>query len=209
MSRSREETHLPALYKAYQDMQKLDPYKAAYMAGCNFNADAQGGRFIVPYFGQEYWVAFPRIAVQDINGKEPDITTRLLLLHYLINADGTPPANHWIAFRELPDGRVYDPAFQKRASLRLVSAYGADAGGLAAAAEALGGERLAFGDLSYMFRVLPRIAMAVILHLGDEEFGPAVNMLFDGAAGHYLPIEDLAVLGSVLAGRLIKAKKSG
>lgn len=205
MACSREEVYLPALYKAYQDMQKLDPYKAAYLAACDFYADDQGGRFLVRYFGEDYTVTFPRVLLQDARGKEPDVATRLIILHYLIHADGTPPADHWIAFRELPDGLVYDSAFQKRASLRLASVYGADAKGFAAAAQALGGERLSFGDASYMFRILPRLPMAVILHLGDEEFGPAVSVLFDAAAGHYLPTEDLAVLGGILASRLIKA----
>ena len=138
-------------------------------------------------------------------GAEADITTRLLILHYLIHADGVPPADHWIAFRELPDGRIYDAAFQKRSPARIAQVYGADAKGFAAAAQALGGERIQFGDAAYRFRLLPRLAMAVILHLGDDEFAPRVNVVFDAAAGHYLPTEDLAVLGGMLAGRLIKA----
>jgi len=205
MTRSKEEAHLPALYKAYQDMQKLDPYKAAFMAACDFSQDKEGGHFVIRFFGQDYIVTIPRISVRSISGQEPDITSRLIILHYLIHADGTPPADHWISFRELPDGLVYDPAFQKRSSLRLVQVYGTDPKGFAAAAEALGGQRLTFGNASYMFRLLPRVPLAVILHLGDEEFGPAVNVLFDAAAGHYLPTEDLAVLGGILASSLIKA----
>jgi len=186
-------------------MQKLDPYKIAFTAACDFRPDEEGGRFLIRFFGVDYVVTFPRISVRSASGQEPDVATRLIILHYLIHADGTPPADRWIAFRELPNGLVYDQAFRKRSSLRLVRAYGADPKGFAAAAEALGGERLTFGDASYMFRLLPRMPMAVILHLGDEEFGPAVNVLFDGAAGHYLPAEDLAVLGGILTSRLIKA----
>jgi len=69
------------------------------------------------------------------------------------------------------------------------------------------GERLTFGDASYMFRLLPRLRMAVILHYGDDEFPPTVKVLFDAAAGHYLPTEDLSVLGGILASRLIKANQ--
>jgi hypothetical protein len=155
--------------------------------------------------GQDYRVTFPQVSVQSVHGEAPDVATRLIVVHYLIHADGTPPADQWVAFRELPDGLVYDPAFQGRSSLRLRHEYGMDARGFVAAAEGVGGERLTFGDASYMFRMLPRLNMAVILHQGDEEFGPAVNVLFDGSAGHYLPTEDLAVLGGMLAGKLLKA----
>jgi len=206
MPRSEEEAYRPALDKASQDMQQLDPYIAAFRSACDFRAGAQGGQFELRYFGDDYVLQFPRIAVQDAAGKQPDVTTRLILLHYLIRADGAPLADQWSAYREMPDGRIYDLAFQRRASLRLARAYGADAAGFSAASQALGGERLSFGNASYLFRVLSRVPMAVVLYLGDEEFGPAVNVLFDASAGHYLPTEDLAVLGSVLAGRLIKAR---
>jgi len=208
MTRSLEKAHMAALQKACQDLQKLDPYKTAFMAACDFRLDENGGCFLIRFFGKDYTVTFPHIAVRNAEGQEPDLAIRLIILHYLINADGTPLADHWVAFRELPNGLVYDPAFQKRSSLRLVHVYGADPQGFAVAAESIGGERLTFGDASYMFHLLPRLRMAVILHLGDEEFSPAVNVLFDAAAGHYLPIEDLAVLGGMLTSKLIKSGKT-
>jgi hypothetical protein len=205
MRRTREKAHEDAWEKARQDLQKLEPYTAAYKAGCNYHVDAEGGHFAVRFLGQEYRVTFPQVSVQSVSGDAPDVATRLIILHYLIHADGAPPVDQWVAFRELPDGLVYDPAFQGRSSLRLRREYGMDVRGFMTAAQAVGGERLTFGDASYMFRVLPRLRMAVILHQGDEEFGPAVNVLFDASAGHYLPTEDLAVLGGMLAGKLIKA----
>jgi hypothetical protein len=206
MRHTREETYEVALAKAQGDLRKLDPYETAYKAGCNYVAAAEGGQFSVPFFAVEYSVIAPAMSVRTGDGAERDMSTRLILLHYLIQADGTPPADRWVAFRELPDALGYDPAFQGRSSLRLAHEYGHDAKGFAAAAEGLGGEKLTFGDVSYMFRVLPRLRMAVILHLGDEEFGPAVNVLFDAVAGHYLPTEDLAVLGGLLASKLLKAR---
>ena len=205
MTQPREKGHESALKKAHQALRKLEPYKAAFTAGCDFRPGEEGDQFEIRFFDEDYVVTFPDFSVQNASGQEPDVATRLIILHYLIHADGTPPADHWISFRELPDGLVYDPAFQKRSSLRLAHEYGMDPKAFSAAAEAVGGERLTFGDVSYMFRLLPRIRMAVILYVGDEEFSPRVNVLFDSAASHYLPIEDLAVLGGMLASRLIKA----
>jgi hypothetical protein len=205
MARKIEKGYQSALRQARAALQKLDPYKTAYTAGCDFLASEEGGQIAIPFFGEPYVISFPDLAVRSASGQDPDTATRLILLHYLLHADGSPPADHWIAFRELRDGMVYDPAFQKRSSLRLVQGYGHDAKGFQAAAESLGGEQLTFGDASYKFRLLPRVRMAVILYEGNEEFGPRVNVLFDAAAGHYLPIEDLAVLGGMLASKLIKA----
>jgi hypothetical protein len=205
MRRTLEEAHEAALEKAKRDLSSLEPYQAAYTAGCDYHAGEDGGHFTVRFFDQDYQVTSPEVSVRRAGGEAPDVATRLIILHYLIHADGTPPADEWVSFRQLPDGLVYDPAFQGRSSLRLRREYGMDTKGFAAAAERVGGERLTFGDASYMFHALPRLRMAVIVHQGDEEFGPAVNVLFDASAGHYLPTEDLAVLGGMLASRLIKA----
>jgi hypothetical protein len=188
MRRTLEEGHEAALEIAQQELQRLEPYKTAYMAGCDYHPGEGGGRCAVRFFGRDYEVTFPEIAV--------------------LQADGIQPSDEWIAFRELPDGLAYDSAFQGRSGQRLAREYGHDPDAFVAAAEALGGERLTFGDVSYMFRILPRIRMAVILHVADEEFGAAVNVLFDASAGHYLPTEDLAVLGGLLASNLIKAAEA-
>jgi hypothetical protein len=131
------------------------------------------------------------------------------MMHYLLTADGTPLGADWIAFRNLPGGLGYDGAFQGRASLRLAHAFGTDLSGFEKAARALGGERLSFGDASFSFRLLPRVWLAAVLHLADEEFSATANVLFDAAASHYLPTEDLAVLGGILASQLIKAARTG
>ncbi|HSJ53380.1 MAG TPA: DUF3786 domain-containing protein, partial [Anaerolineae bacterium] len=119
-------------------------------------------------------------------------------------ADGTATADRWIAFRNLPGGLGYDAAFQARANLRLARAFGSERAAFEAAARSLKGESLSFGDASFLFRMLPRLWLAVVLYLADDEFPANANVLFDAAASHYLPTEDLAVLGGLLAGRLIR-----
>ena len=69
----------------------------------------------------------------------------------------------------------------------------------------MGGSPLSFGDSAFAFEVLPRLYMAIIFYQGDEEFPPAVSALFDSAASHYLPTEDLAILGGMLTGKLLAA----
>ena len=200
--RSPEETYGPALEKAQQALPNLDPVEAAARAAVDYDE----GAFQVPFFGTGYQVQWPGGAILRASDREEaDVASRILMLHYLLTADGTPLASKWIAFRNLPGGLGYDAAFQGRANLRLAHAFGSDLPGFEAAARALGGERLDFGDASFCFRVLPRVWLAVVLYLADEEFSASANVLFDGAVSHYLPTEDLAVLGGMLAGRLIKA----
>jgi hypothetical protein len=203
--RTPEETYAPALEKARTALAQLDPSQTAVRAGVTFD----GGAFQIPFFGAIYDVQWPQGLVQRaIDGQEADTTTCLLLMHYLLTANGMPQGAAWVAFRNLPGGLGYDSAFQGRANVRLAHTFGRNRSAFETAARALGGESLSFGDASFSFRALPRVWLAVVLHLADEEFPATANVLFDDSARHYLPTEDLAVLGGLLAGRLIKAAQA-
>ncbi len=204
--RSPEETYGPALEAARRDFQQLDPLVASWKADVSY----QDGVFHVPFFGTVYRVTWPDGAVYTVapDGEraEASVTTSIIILHYLIHADGTPVQGDWIAFRELPDGMTYFSAFQNRGPLALLRAFGHDLAGFRRAARALNGDPLSFGDAAYAFWVLPRLPLAVVLHAGDDEFPPALNVLYDRAAGHYLPTEDLAAVGGMLTGHLRRAQ---
>jgi hypothetical protein len=204
--RTPEETYGPALEKAMTSFPSLDPVAVAARAAVTFEREAHdAGRFLVPFFGSVHEITWPSANVRRVaDGEDADVATRILLLHYLLTADGTPMASKWITFRQLPGGLGYDAAFQGRANLRLARTFGQKLVAFENAAAALGGERLDFGDAAFSFRVLPRVWLAVILHLADEEFPANASVLFDASAHHYLPTEDLAVLGGMLAGQLIK-----
>ena len=204
--RTPEETYGPALNRAMASFPSLDPGAVPARAAVTFEGQDEGaGRFLVPFFGSLYEIRWPGAAVRRAaDGKDTDVAPRILLLHYMLTADGTPMASKWITFRQLPGGLGYDAAFQGRANLRLARAFGHELAAFRDAATALGGEHLDFGDAAFSFRLLPRVWLAVILHLADEEFSANASVLFDASAHHYLPTEDLAVLGGMLAGRLIK-----
>jgi hypothetical protein len=208
--RTPEETYGPALAIAQRALRDSEPVDLAQRAAVPYQVlGSNRGRWEIPFFGTIYYVYFPDGEIQQAHGgQNPDIATRIILLHYLLTADGTPLASRWIAFRTLPGGMGYDAAFQQRAGLRLARAFGGDQKGLKEAGLGLGGEPLEFGDASLLFRALPRVWMAIVLHVEDDEFPANANVLFDAAASHYLPTEDLAVLGGLLASRLVKAARS-
>ena len=202
-SKMPEKTYGLALEKAKQDLQGRDPMMVAALSGATYEKlTASRGRFRLKFWEEEYVIDSPEVSVRERSGQEPSTFVQILILHYLINADGTPSADKWISFRELPGGRGFYPAFQQQVSQPLARAFGHDAEGFVKAAEVLGGERLTFGSASFLFRIFPRQWVAVVLDLADEEFLAWVNILFDGAASHYLPTEDWAVVSELLSTRL-------
>ena len=61
------------------------------------------------------------------------------------------------------------------------------------------------GDASFQFEILPRIRGLVVFYVGDEEFPPEANILFNEEIVNFLPLEDVAVLAGLIATRLSKS----
>ena len=188
--------------RARADWAVADPARCAALSGCTLTPEG----VIVPYFGRPHLVAHPsgETVVQPA-GKPAHVTIAIVLMHYLLTADGLPPADRWLAFRELPDGLFYAQAFAGHAEGEIAARFGADVAGFHQALRALGGQPLDLADASYRLQALPRLAIAVLLWAGDDEFPAQARVLFDASAGHYLPTEDLAGLGDWLAHKLIQS----
>ncbi|HID64323.1 MAG TPA: DUF3786 domain-containing protein [Anaerolineae bacterium] len=195
-----------AFVKAVQEWQKSDPSVQAQRGGCPLEfVEPSTCRVTVSFFGTTYVVEHPtaRVWTQE-TGKMPSYGLQTLFLHYLLTADGRPLSGEWVSFRELPDGLFYQQAFRQRSLLPLEGKFGHNRLAFEKAAMALGGEKLDMAESSFRFYALPRVPLAALLWTGDEEFPPAVQILFDASAGGYLPTEDLAMVGGVLSGSLLR-----
>jgi hypothetical protein len=194
-----------ALAKARAEWAAADPAACAARAGCR-QGDDHG--VVVPLLGASYVVGHPDGEARGDSGRPTHVAVAILLLHYLLAADGTPLAGAWSAYRELPDGLFYAASFAHRAEEPLTRAFAASPDaldGFRAAARALGGDALTLGDASFRFVALPRVELAVVVWAGDDEEPGEARVLFDANAGLYLPAEDIAGLGGQLAHRLIAA----
>ena len=192
----RREAWGQALEKARGELRERSPYVLGAKSGCDFRE----GEFRLPFFHKKYGISFPEGEVREEGGGEPAVWLRIIFLHYLLTADGTPVADDWIGYRHLPGAELFEGRFVNMAVRPLVAAFGQDLEGFKRAGEALGGVPMSrTGDAAFYFTALPHLPMACLLYLGDEEVSPSMNILFDASAPHYLPTEDLSLLGSYLS----------
>jgi hypothetical protein len=202
-----------ALAKAREEWAAADAAACAARAGCE---SVEGG-VTVPLLGAPYLVTHPGGEVWAGLERQAHIAVSILLLHYLLGADGTPQSGTWSAYRELPDGLFYATTFAARAEEPLTRAFagtapqGSGPAGLDVfrdAARRAGGDALTLGDASFRFAALPRLEVAVLVWAGDDAESGEARVLFDASAGHYLPAEDLAGLGGQLAHQLVAAARA-
>ncbi len=186
-----------ALEKALAEFRTIAPYVAASKSGTDFSE----GAFKIPFFNRVFLLSYPAGEIEEIGPAKGPLPRwlRLVFLHYLLQANGTPVADYWITYRQLPGAIFFEKRFVSMAIGPLTRAFGNDLEGFKRAGAALGGEPISrTGDAGFRFHALPRIPMACILYLGDEEVQPSVNVLFDASAPAYLPTEDLSILGTYL-----------
>lgn len=195
----------PALELAQRSLRSLDPVAVAERSGAEVIHLESSQELRLRLLGREYCIPLPEALVYDLaTGSEAGTSTTLVILHYLATADGSPVSRQWIPFRSLPGGNVYERAFRQQCLDPLISTFGSAPEAMPPAAEALAGVKATLGDVSYLFQALPHLPMTCVLWLGDEEQGAEANLLFDAVAPHYLPTEDLAALGRMLAFGLIR-----
>jgi hypothetical protein len=188
----------------------LAAHPAEEIAACSGFEMLDSKRFRIPFLTRCYHVEYPGFTFVDTEDREAQvpIQEQVLILHYMGAMEKTPVAGQWIAYREIPGAAFYYSSFVKRAIDPLKKVFGSNVEALPPAAEKLGGDSIAAGDAGYMFYVLPKAPLQLILWEGDEEFGSEANILFDKTAGLYLSPEDAAWMAGMLVYRLIALSKS-
>lgn len=188
--------------KAAREFRLLDPSWMASRSGTFYSYPRR--TFFVPFFGESYSVSYPEAAVVRGNGSPAGAREALIVLHYLVSADGTPVQEKWVAYRDLPGARYHEPAFAAEVEVPLSRGLAGRKRELQAWAENNAKAVDLPGDVAAAWYVLPRVPLLLVFNEGDEEFPASARVFFDASAPHYLPTEDLSVLAELAALRLLE-----
>lgn len=204
MPKEDQKKYRDTLEHAKQEFAKRSLSKVLELSGAQPHGES--GLFI-NYGGRLYQVQHPEGEITPCESKEHEdwveITDRILILQYLTEVCGVQPSGRWVSFRELPSGNNHYAAFKLEAMDPLAKRFGSSSAEFELACLNLGGNKLAMGDLAFSIPVFPRVQLAFILWLADEEFPARVNILFDATASMHLGTESLNVLGNNISEKII------
>lgn len=194
----------------WDGLRGADPYRLAENTRTKYISQGQEkGIFQIKVWEDNIIMSYPDYKVVDGQTLQPlDSVTEALLAYYFSISRGFPNSGRWISFNELPDGKFYSRAFQGYTGDDLAREFQNDIELFAMAAERLGGHSEPLGDRAYSFQVLPLVAILVVCWLGDEDFPTSYRILFDASSIYHLPTDALAVVGSMIKGKLIKSKNN-
>jgi len=203
MELSKQKNYQQSFDLACSSIQGMNLEERAKKAGANYEKGKSGEKITLHFFSEPYHIQFPQIEFYSPSKKVVSLVTRILLLHYLIRADGNPLTGKWVAYKDIPGGFLYARVFARRVTEPLQRRFGKSAKSFKETGIRSGGESVEIGDASFILHAFPCVPLQYVLWEGDEEFPPSVQLLFDASVDHYLTLEDMVVLGQVTTGRLI------
>lgn len=192
---------------AHEQLAKINDIKQqCWKSGAQYQIKDSQKIIAVEYLNRQYQVTLPDIEIAAKGSDETvPLRDKILILHYLIQAKGTPLANKTITYKELPEGLIYFPTFAKRAIKPLTDHFGKEPRRLIDVAKILGGQRAEYGDAAVTINAFPHVPITLIIWQGDEEFHTEASILFDSTITDYLTTEDIHVLCETIAWRLVKS----
>lgn len=130
----------------------------------------------------------------EASSEDIDLKDRILILHYLITAKGTPNTGKLIGFKQVPGGLFEYASLSREVLAPLLRHFGKEPERLVEAAANLGGSEVGYGDAAVSIKAFPNVPMVIVLWRGDDEFPPNASILFDSTVSDYLSTEDMSVL---------------
>ena len=133
------------------------------------------------------------------------IELRLMILQYLIDAKPIPLTGKWVTEKELTNGEMFFRGVHSLEKVKktLEERFGNRPETFRSVGESLGGRPTNLGDVGMRFQVLPRVPVAFVLWVADDEFPAALNILFDSTVERHLALDTLWGMIRVVTRRLL------
>lgn len=137
------------------------------------------------------------------DGAACDFNTILVSVHYLLRARDVPIAREYVTEKQLIDGEFFFKGPHALPSWRVERKLGHDADTFLERGKQIGGTPIRFGDAGLEFLVLPRIQIAYVLWVADDEFPARSQILFDASADKHFALDVVWAMCNLVTERLL------
>ncbi len=193
-------------YQHYLELyRQADPVEISSRLQLAYNEEKK--TFCLRFLSSVYEISWPDYEIihcrENKSGYYPledMIYAKILVLRYLLESKTMLSSGEFKTYREMPSGEVYYKQFNGRCILRLAYGFGNKLSAFGKVMEALDGEKLKYGDISYEIELFDQYKVRFILWEGDDEFPPSSQILFSDNFAEAFSAEDRAVIGDVCIG---------
>jgi hypothetical protein len=125
-------------------------------------------------------------------GKPAKLGDHILVLHYLLCDVPLEPTGELITFRDMPGGQFYWQPFLSRSINPLLARIGNNIDLLRDRLNRFDWKPTEGGDFAAVINGIGKLNATLVYNKGDEEFGPAAQILFDACVKRVYVTEDIA-----------------
>jgi len=168
----------------------------------------ESGKIRIPFFSRCHYISKQGVIGPDGSAPTPAVGT--VLLNYMLqNEKIHGSARDKISFRDFGESGPLSISFANNTNRLIERTFSGRLDDLGLACKTLSGEpdsNPISADLQVRFEALPKIPLYLSFNDREEDFPAQSNLLFEKTAEEYLDMKSLFVIGTFLAGSLIKFK---
>ncbi len=179
--------------QAWDRLEQLDP--AEVQASARVRFDQAAAAYSVPCLGQHVLVSLADRRIIAANDLGRHLTEGLgdvsgvSILGYLLHARGGPLSGAFVPPGELPGGAMFSKGAHVLPLDKIAERYAVSPEAFQDKGRKLGGSAWDHGDMAVKLAVFPKVPVAFVVWLGDEDFPSACSQLFDPAGVQHMPTD--------------------
>jgi hypothetical protein len=194
----------------WESLSKANPNEVSTRTGANYSEERKG--YFLPVLNQKYLILPGEKKVFCMRGDFCEEETLrdyfyLMVLLYLLKAQGGEPTRTWISEKELKGGTTFFRGPHALRTEELKTTFGKNPEAFALAGKRLGGVELLFGDKAFSLTVLPRVPLAFVLWKEDAEFPAQVTVMFDSTIQKHFSLDGIWCIVAEVSERLLEARE--
>ncbi len=128
----------------------------------------------------------------------------VFIIHYLLKSKEIELFKEWISEKDIPGGATFFRGPHEIPTNLISSRYSDDINKFRKTCDQLDGIPLSMADAAYVFKITPRIPVAVLYWDGDDEFPPESKILFDKSVTEHLALDIIFALAVDICTRIAR-----
>jgi Domain of unknown function (DUF3786) len=174
---------------------------------CEYDSKTKSYRLSV--WGDTYGISPHESKIIRLHDDDPEVSLllELFIVYYLLRSKDIAISNEWISEKDIPGGPTFFRGPHKIPTQIIEARYEKNIKEFKEICEKLKGIPLNMADAAYVFRIAPRIPVAVQFWDGDEDFSAESKLLFDKTIIEHLSPDIIFCMAVEICRRIGKTGK--
>ncbi len=163
----------------FKQLVALNPEEVCERASCRYDEETKS--YILSIWGEEFAIDPHNATLDPASNDFPGLQEYMILfcLYYLLNAKAVDISNKWISEKDIPGGATFFRGPHEIPCHLLSRRFENDITAFKRECARLHGAPIDMADAAFRFDITPRIPVAVLYWLGDDDFPPEAKLLYD------------------------------